>query len=137
MKYLLPIIALTLTACTAGQQQTQLQIADKISQGVNAVAPAIVEQYTVDLRMCRSSATSLLEYKVCAAQVDSNWEHFRTVWSRARSMQADYAKALENKEPSLPDYAEWLQMTYCQLKAVSPASLKLPAVPGLVCKDAD
>lgn len=136
MKYL-PILALALAGCTAGQQQTQLQIADRISKGINEVAPTIVDQYKVDLRACRSSAQSLLEYKVCASEVDSKWEHFRTVWARARSMQADYAKALENREPSLSDFAEWVQMSYCQLKAVAPSSLKLPEVPGLVCKDAD
>ena len=135
MKHLLPIIALTLTACTGSTHQTHMRVADTISRAVNETVPAIKTQYAVDLRTCRTTALTLPDYHLCASQVDERWSHFRDVWFHMRNVQADYAKALETKEPSLPDYAEWVEMAYCQLKSVAPESLKLPAVPGLRCKD--
>lgn len=133
MKYLLPCIFLI--GCTPTSHQTHMNVADAISESVNTVAPMLVEQYRTDLRECRIKHTGdLPSYRICAGEVDEQWAGVRRVWGHMRNAQEDYAKALETKEPKLSDYAEWLQMAFCQLKSVAPKTVKLPEVPGLVCK---
>ena len=131
MKYLLPL--LLLTGCVGSAKQTNIQVADAVSQGINAVAPTLLEEYTVQLRTCKVEAASMPDYQLCASKVDERWSHFRDVWRSTRELQDRYARALEHKDPGLVDYVGWLQESWCQLKTVAP--MKLPAVPGLVCKD--
>jgi hypothetical protein len=134
MKYLLPCFLL-LSGCVGSAKQTQIQVADAVSAGVNASVLTIKEEYTLQIRTCRVTALSQPDYAMCASQVDERWSHFRDVWRRTRRMQDEYAKALETKDPSLVDYVQWLQTSWCQLKTVAPEGLKLPEVPGLKCED--
>jgi hypothetical protein len=132
MKYLLPI--LLLTGCAGTARQTHIQVADAVSAGVNASVLTIKEEYTLQLRECRTSSKTLLDRDVCVSKVDERWEHFRDTWRNVRRLQDAYAKALETKDPGLADYVQWLQTSWCQLKTVAPAGLKLPEVPGLKCE---
>ena len=134
MRYL-PILALSLLGCTATQRSTQIQVADAISTGMNTLVPTIVEQYKIDLRMCRvEDPENTHAYLVCASEVEQRWGAFKSLWRQARHYQDEYATAIETHNPSLPDYAGWLQTAYCEMKAASPAGLQLPDVPGLVCE---
>lgn len=130
------VLSLALVGCSASTKQTQLTAADAISQGINTTVPTIVEQYRVDLRTCRTEAAGdPAVYIMCAGQVEERWSHFKDVWRRFRRMQDAYASALETKEPNLAVYAQWLQTAFCELKSAAPESLKIPSVPGVVCKD--
>jgi hypothetical protein len=103
-----------------------------VSASVNTVAPAVVEEYKIQLRTCRGEP-DFPSYQLCASKVDEKWSHFRDLYSNIRRMQDDYAKALETKDPGVVEYVQWLQTAWCHLKTVAP--FKMPEVPGVKCSD--
>lgn len=132
MKYL--ILPLLLVGCSASAHQTHLQVADAISQGINATTPSVVEEYRTQLRTCRvEAAGNILQYRLCAGEVDERWSHFRELYHNIRNLQDTYAKALEAKDPGIVDYVKWMNDAWCQLSAAAP--FKMPEVPVVKCNE--
>lgn len=122
-----------LLALSCGSRQAHLKVADAIANGVNSAAPAIVEQYKVELRTCRVEAQDLHGYTVCAAKVEERWGPLKDAWRRSRRMHDAYATMIEKGEPVLEDYVATMRKAWCELADAAKGVVKMPDVPGLRC----
>lgn len=125
--------------CGASSRQTQATVADVVGQTANAAAPVLVAEYKRALVSCLDDADDRPSYAVCRAQVDHDWTRVRLAWGHLRTLQADYATALEKGTLDIVAYAQDLRIAYCDFRADVPKRVlaKVPDLPGLPCLEFD